>query len=550
VSATFDELVRDGKDALQRGDVASAREALDAALAEGESGEALEARGKIAYIDTAFADCMRWYERAHAAYRAEHDPSSAIRTARLLAFMNGGIIGDGAVMNGWMARAETLGGDEDSIDRGWVALTRSLFEPDRPTKDALLQESLGAARRFGDSDLELVSLAYLGASMVHGGRTAEGMTLLDEALAAVTAGEAEDFMIYEDVFCQLFAACEYARDVTRADQWIRIGTGIAARRSLPSVAAFCHTHYGGLLTVAGRWAEADAALTEAARIWDLGFGGLRSGALIRLADLRVRQGRFEEAEQLLDGFDLWPEAARPLAALQLARGNPMLAIDVLERALEQMDAEDASCGPLLGLLAEIHLERGDAAEAIAAVERLEGIANKHPSDYNRASASLARGKVCLGTRTGDGAALLRDALSGFGKAQVPVEVALTRIELARALRDDRPEVAISEAKAALEVFERLQASRLADAAAALLRELGAPVRTGQKRGGAGGLTKRESEVLELLRLGLSNPEISDRLFISRKTVEHHVGNVLAKLGLRSRAEAAAYATRAGEKTSG
>jgi DNA-binding NarL/FixJ family response regulator len=50
--------------------------------------------------------------------------------------------------------------------------------------------------------------------------------------------------------------------------------------------------------------------------------------------------------------------------------------------------------------------------------------------------------------------------------------------------------------------------------------------------------------LELLSHGLSNPQIAERLYISRKTAEHHVANVLAKLGLRSRAQAAGYAVRA------
>jgi DNA-binding NarL/FixJ family response regulator len=93
-------------------------------------------------------------------------------------------------------------------------------------------------------------------------------------------------------------------------------------------------------------------------------------------------------------------------------------------------------------------------------------------------------------------------------------------------------------------FERLGAVIDADRVAAFLRSLGITPRVGPKR--VGMLTAREQEVLRLLGFGLSNPELAERLHVSRKTASHHVSSILTKLGLRNRSEAAAYAVRAGD----
>jgi tetratricopeptide (TPR) repeat protein len=298
--------------------------------------------------------------------------------------------------------------------------------------------------------------------------TAIAVVLLDEALAGVQGSEVDDFCVLEEIFCQLFSACEHANDVGRAEQWIRVGEAIAERRRLPSVSAYCRTHYGGVLTVAGRWPEADAALTEAVRLWRLGRrSGLRAGALVRLADLRVRQGRLEEAERLLDGVDVDADvdAARLLAAIHLARGQTTLAADVLERALAQVGSPSTAAAPLLALLVDVHLaaNRIDQAEAVA--EQLAGCAARLASHYLEAVAALARGRVCLAAGTGDPGACLREALAGFSRAQLPMELARARPALADALVAERPEVAVAEARAALQAFERLQAARDAEAAA-------------------------------------------------------------------------------------
>ena len=145
-------------------------------------------------------------------------------------------------------------------------------------------------------------------------------------------------------------------------------------------------------------------------------------------------------------------------------------------------------------------------------------------------------------------ALLEHAVALLGDDERPLQLATLRLELASALArsGDQPG-AIVAARAALACFDRLGANPHRDRAAALLRTLGDAGRVKPHRSDdlATVLSAREREVLELVRHGLSNAEIASRLFISPKTAEHHVGRILAKLGVRSRAEAAALTVRLG-----
>ena len=532
-----------GRAAIRSGDAATARRAL--AQADPDDAGVLEALAQACYLELDYPRAIEGWEAAYPAYHEAGDRAGATRVARTLSYMYASVHGDGAVAGGWLARARTLLTEQDTAEVGWVALNAGMFDGDRAVKEERFRTALAVARRFDHRDLEVTALGYLGASLVHGDRTEEGMVLLDEALAALAGGEVDDFMVLEEVFCQLFAACEHAHDVRRAEQWIRIGDAIARRRQLPAVSAFCRTHYGGVLTAAGRFMEADTTLTEAIRLWGLGERSLlRAGAVVRLADLRVRQGRYDEAEQLLTDPYVHPnDAARPLAAVCLARGDIALAVDLLERALARAEPDSGAAAALLALLVDAHLAAGRTADAAKAADALASCAARHDNVYLTATAALARGKVCVARNGGlaDAQECLRAALDGFTDVQAPMELAHTRLALAQAVRATRPDVALAEARAALDVYERLDVARQVDAAAALLRSLG--VRLPSPRPSGSPLTRREMEVLRLLGQGLSNPEIADRLYISRKTVEHHVANVLAKLGLRNRAEAAGYAAR-------
>ena len=140
--------------------------------------------------------------------------------------------------------------------------------------------------------------------------------------------------------------------------------------------------------------------------------------------------------------------------------------------------------------------------------------------------------------------LLDEAVAVFARLGFPLEEGRARLALASARAAEGSPLAPPAARAACDTFERLGARRDADEAAALLRDLGGSGRSAV-RGERDELTAREREVLALVASGLSNGEIAERLVIAPKTAEHHVGKVLAKLGVRSRAEAAAHAVREG-----
>ena len=537
---TADDLLRDGREALAAADWEQARCCFEQAAELEESAEVLDGLSQVLHFQGDYVGAIELKERAFAAYRGCGKRVEAAELARWLAFLHVSVDGNVAAANGWMARAESLlEGVQECVAHGWLTLDRAPWSRDAPERERLATAALAIARRFGDTDLEFDALALLGEAYVASGRVVEGMTLLDQAMAAVSGGEVVGHGAVGEIYCRLLSACEHTADVRRAEQWMALVDRFVVWRQF--VRPTCLSHYGGILIALGRWAEAERELLAAIGVFESGYRASRVSPLVRLADLRLRQGRLEEAERLLQGYEWHPAARRSQAAIALARGDPALAEDLARVCLEGDDPSDPACAPVLQLLVDIRLARDDLGEARETLDRLAELATSSGQDRVGAYAELAAGRVLAAEADERAAGHLKAAVERFSALNLPLETARAQLALAAAVASRAPGAAIAEARVALGAFERLGALGDANAAAALLRGLGAPGRARPKRPGA--LTKRESEVLSLLAAGCTNAEIGGRLVISRRTAEHHVASILSKLGLRSRAEAAAYAVR-------
>ena len=489
--------------------------------------------------------CVDACGRAYALFRRAGDVEHAAQCAVWLAITYKANFANFAAANGWIGRAGRL---LEPLDQGplhgWVWVARAYRMTELEGAEDLSARAVDVAREAGDVDLELVALSQLGLVRVGKGDIVAGFALIDEAMAAALGGERStlDTVVY--ACCDMLNACELADDIERAAQWCKVADDFVDSYGCPFLYAECRIYYGSVLTAKGRWRDAERELTAGLRITAGASPGLHARALVRMAGLRIRQGRLEEAEQLLshvgEAMESESEEALTLAALLLARGDAALARRNLEQRLRQLDTHRLHLVTGLDLLVDARIASGDTGAAAAAAARLSEVAVAVGTDQVAAIAAGAQGRVSMAR--GEPAASV-DRLEAAAKLWsglgLPFEAARARLELATVLAPSHLDLAVDHARRAMSAFESLGASLDADRAAAFLRSLGVTARTGPK--GEGTLTAREREVLRLLGAGLSNPEIAERIHVSRKTASHHVSNILAKLNLRNRAEAAAYA---------
>jgi DNA-binding CsgD family transcriptional regulator len=507
----------------------SARDPVDLAAVE------LETLAEAAWWLCRADESVAARHRAYAAFRDAGDARGAARTAARL-FHEHFYRGEGAVAVGWLRRGfRHLEHNPDCAEHGWLLMADAeLHLHQGPLEHATdsAARAIQTARDHGDADLAAIALQLQGRALVAQGRIAEGMALLDEAMTAVLAGELSPLAIGW-VYCSVILACKDLADLRRASEWTE-----AARvwcETLPETTPYsqglCRIYRGEVLAMRGAWDEAETELRRAHQqllphkpqgAAEASYG---VGEVLRhRGDLLAAEQAFVRAQQL--GWDPQPG----MALLRLAQGRVAAAVAALRSALAAPTVDRFGRARLLAAQVEVAIAAGALEEARSAARELTAIADGLDSAAVRATASMAQGALHLAAGS-PALALeqLRRALRSWRELHLPHEEGRTRLLIGRTQRllgdEEGGRIEIDAARAG---FDRLGATADARHAAALLQRQRASRRL---------LTDREVEVLRLVASGKHNRDIAGALHISQHTVARHMQNILAKLGVSSRAAA-------------
>ncbi len=374
----------------------------------------------------------------------------------------------------------------------------------------LARKALGLARRLGDRPLVIHALCNLGSCELQGSRP-HGWRLLGESLeGALSAGLDDDAA---RAWANLVSHAVTRRELARAAGFLREGLAFTEERDLDGYrfyllgwSAMAELHAGWLDAAVGRAEEVlrRPGLPILARVIPLCVVGR----------VRARRG----APEVWPALDEALEVASRIGELQ--RLGPVCIARAEAAWLEGDDARArAEVRPALRRAVEVR--DGWIGGELLVVAARAGEVTRAPRWVAPLFGTQLRGRNAAARRT-------------WARLGCPFEAAL-------ALADGGDEPGL---RAAFESLERLGMRAAAARVASLLRARGVRRVPRGRRASTwshpAGLTAREAEVLALLGEGLRNAEIGRRLFISAKTVDHHVSAILEKLGVESRAQAARW----------
>ncbi|MGI5284539.1 ATP-binding protein [Nonomuraea polychroma] len=434
---------------------------------------------------------------------------------------------------------------EDSLDRAEVLTTLSrhlMLRGDIAEASEVVAEGLRLAREHGDRCLEADLLMNLALGHSLNGELESTIAVNEQALE-IGHEERSGRIITRAIGNNIDALI----DLGREEEAIRLseqGWKLAKEYGrLRGSGLFVMNNWAEALESIGRWDESielvDAALSHGPH--------LRTRyALLRVrADIALARGEMQLVESLLSEIGVLKDRAEDFVqditsnarlhiGWHLLRGEPDAALTVAERvlALPRQSSKAMLGWRLLALLrivcdgaegtepARAAAVRAHAAEVAAELSVIGPVVEAYRLSY-----------------IGDFDA----AAAGWGRLKRPHNQAkaLFRAAAAAARAGDR-EGAAARLKLALPLAQALRATPLLEEIETLLRRVGG---TQQGQESSELLTPRELEVLRLVTQGRTNRDIAAELFISAKTVSVHVSNILAKLGVTSRGEAAAAAHR-------
>ena len=481
------------------------------------------------------------FQRAHQSFRESSDVGPAARCAFWLGYVLM-LSGRLAEAMGWWTRGQRLL-DEDGpkrVEHGYLLIPPALRELNGGDPRSAYEgfgEVMAIAHRFDDPDLLAWSRVGSGKALVKMGEVGRGMTMLDEAMVAVTVGDISP-MVTGRIYCAVLITCREAFDLRRAQEWTAaFSRWCATQQGLKPYRGQCLVHRSEIMQLHGEWSEAiDEVRQACAHLSDppgdpvLGMAQYQMGELLRL------RGEYARAEEAYRRAGECGHFVQPgLALLRMAQGRINDAVAAIRRVAAESESDRTERARVLAAFIKIMLAAGDTGAARTAMEELEQLASEFDAVYLHAVAAAARGAVALAEGDAHGAcASFRRAWHAWQDLDAPYEAAEVRLSMTKACRElgdhDTAEMELSAARRA---FESLDAAPALQVAVELsLNELGT-TKTG--------LTRRELDVLRLVASGATNREVAQALAISEKTVARHLSNMFVKLRVTSRASVTAYA---------